>query len=101
MAGGLKVEDPAVDLAVVLAVVSSLEEKPISSQIAFAGEVGLGGEVRAVAKIEQRIAEAKKLGYKQIYVSRFNFKKESEWEQFDIKVIPVATLDDVFIKLFT
>lgn len=101
VAGGLKVEDPAVDLAVVLAVVSSLEEKPISSQIAFAAEIGLGGEVRAVSKIEQRIAEATKLGYKQIYVSKFNFKTTTEFQKFNIKVIPVATLDDIFLQLFT
>jgi DNA repair protein RadA/Sms len=64
IAGGLKVEDPSIDLAVLCALLSSYEDVPLSSRVCFAGEVGLSGEIRAVNRIEQRIAEAEKLGLK-------------------------------------
>jgi len=74
MAGGITVEDPAIDLAICVSILSSLEEKPISDKICFAAEVGLGGELRAVNRIEQRISEAEKLGFHEIYISRFSQK---------------------------
>ncbi len=95
VAGGLKVEDPAIDLAVCVAVVSSYEDVSVASSIAFAAEVGLGGEVRAVTRIEQRIAEAQKLGFKQIYVSKYNLKG-LETKNFNIGIRPVTKLDEVF-----
>ena len=64
IAGGLKVEDPSIDLAVLCALLSSYEDVPIQPHICFAGEVGLSGEIRAVNRIEQRIAEAEKLALK-------------------------------------
>ncbi len=70
MAGGIKVEDPAIDLAVCISIISSMEEIAISDKICFAAEVGLGGELRAVNRIEQRISEAEKLGFQEIYVSK-------------------------------
>jgi DNA repair protein RadA/Sms len=76
IAGGLKVEDPAIDLAIVAALMSSYSDVPISMKTAFAGEVGLSGEVRAINKIEQRIAEAEKLGFEEIYISKYNFGNE-------------------------
>jgi len=97
--GGLKVEDPSLDLAICISMVSSYEDQPISSKICFAGEVGLGGEVRAVHKIENRISEAEKLGFEEIFVSKYNLKSIKS-EQFNIKVRPVAKLDEIFLQLF-
>jgi DNA repair protein RadA/Sms len=62
IAGGLKIEDPSMDLAIILALLSSFEDLPLPQGICFAGEVGLNGEIRAVNRIQQRIAEAEKLG---------------------------------------
>lgn len=74
IAGGIRVSDPAMDLGVVMAVLSSNMDAPISQEVAFAGEVGLSGEIRAVSRIEQRIFEAEKLGFKQIFVPTGNKK---------------------------
>jgi DNA repair protein RadA/Sms len=95
IAGGLKVEDPAIDMAVCAAIVSSYEDIAIPSTVAFAAEIGLGGEVRAVSRIEQRIAEAQKLGFKEIFVSKYNLKGV-ESSDYKIKIRPVAKLDEVF-----
>ena len=98
IAGGLKVEDPAIDLAVCASLVSSLKDVNISSRTAFAGEVGLGGEIRAVNRIENRISEAEKLGFEQIYISKYN-KKGLDFSQYKIDVRPVSKLEEVFMKL--
>ncbi|MCL4640910.1 MAG: DNA repair protein RadA, partial [Olivibacter sp.] len=74
IAGGLRVEDPAIDLAVIVAILSSQQDIAVPTHIAFAGEVGLSGEIRAVNRIEQRIAEAEKLGFEEIYISKYNNK---------------------------
>lgn len=95
IAGGLRVEDPAIDLAVCAAVVSSYEDIAIPPSVAFAAEVGLGGEVRAVSRIESRIAEAEKLGFKQIFISKFNMKG-LDTRGFTINIKPVSRLDEVF-----
>jgi len=68
------VEDPSSDLAVISALLSSYEDVPLQQNICFAGEVGLNGEIRAINKIDQRIAEAEKLGFEKIIVSKFNKK---------------------------
>lgn len=72
IAGGLKVEDPSIDLAVLCALLSSYEDVSLSHHICFAGEIGLSGEIRAVNRIDQRIAEAEKLGFEKIIVSKYN-----------------------------
>ena len=72
MAGGLRVTDPACDLAVVCAVLSSNFDFPISSDICFAGEVGLSGEIRPVNQTDRRVTEASRLGFKKIYISSFS-----------------------------
>ena len=69
MAGGIRVDDPAIDMAVICAALSSSEDYPIPAKTCFAGEVGLSGEIRPVTRIEQRIREAEKLGFEDIYVS--------------------------------
>lgn len=100
IAGGFKVEDPAIDLGVCASIASSYEDKPIPSHICFAGEVGLGGEIRAVNRIENRISEAEKLGFKQIYISKYN-KKGLDLDKFKMKVITVTKMEDVFNHLFS
>lgn len=98
VAGGLRVEDPAIDLAVVTSIASSFEDSFVPPSVCFAGEVGLGGEVRAVSRIEGRIAEAEKLGFKKIFISKYN-TKGLIFKSYDIKIIPVAKLDEVFGEL--
>ncbi len=97
--GGLKIEDPAIDLAVCASIISSYEDAIIPAYTCFAGEVGLGGEIRAVHKIEQRILEAEKLGFKKIYVSRFSFKSISTLP-FKIEIKAVGKLEELFMDLF-
>ena len=99
MAGGIKVEDPAIDLAVCGSIISSLEEISVSDKACFAAEVGLGGELRAVNRLDNRIAEAEKLGFKEIYVSKFGMKG-IEVGNYKIAIKPFARLTDVFSDLF-
>ena len=98
IAGGLKVEDPAIDLAVCASLVSSLKDISIPSRIAFAGEVGLGGEIRAVNRIENRISEAEKLGFQEIYISKYN-KKGLDLSLYKIEIKAVSKLEEVFSRL--
>ncbi|MCF8302436.1 MAG: DNA repair protein RadA [Bacteroidales bacterium] len=99
IAGGLRVDDPATDLAIVSAILSSSEDIPISQKYCFAAEVGLSGEIRSVNRIEQRISEADKLGFERIFISRFNFKG-LEQNKFNIELVPVGKIEEVVGKLF-
>jgi DNA repair protein RadA/Sms len=99
IAGGLKIEDPAIDLAVCASIVSSFEEMPIPSHICFAAEVGLGGEIRAVNRVENRISEAEKLGFKEIYISKYN-KKGLDTSNYKIEIKSFSKIADVFSELF-
>ncbi len=99
IAGGIKINDPALDLAICMAVFSSYEEVEIPSDVCFSAEIGLGSEVRAVNRIENRISEAEKLGFSKIYISKYNLKglKPSD---YDIEIISVSKLNQVFGSLF-
>jgi DNA repair protein RadA/Sms len=99
MAGGIKVEDPAIDLAVCVSIVSSFEELPVSDKFCFAAEIGLGGELRAVNRIDQRISEAEKLGFTEIYISRYS-KKSVDLKKTKITVKSFGKLTEVFQDLF-
>lgn len=99
IAGGIKVEDPSIDLAVICALLSSYEDIPLPPHICFAGEVGLNGEIRAVNKIEQRIAEAEKLGFEKIFVSKYN-KKSFNPQAYKIQVVALGRVDEVYQQLF-
>jgi DNA repair protein RadA/Sms len=99
IAGGLKIEDPSIDLAVLVALLSSFEDVAMPHDTCFAGEVGLSGEIRAVNRIEQRIAEAEKLGFKKIIVSKYNQKAMSK-QKFDIEVVTMGRVDEVYRSLF-
>jgi DNA repair protein RadA/Sms len=99
IAGGLKVEDPSIDLAMVCALLSSYEDIPVPQHICFAGEVGLSGEIRAVNRIEQRIAEAEKLGFQKIILSKYNQKAIGK-QQYGIEVVPLSKVEEVYQYLF-
>lgn len=99
IAGGLRVEDPAIDLAVMAAVLSSSEDVPLDGRTAFAAEVGLSGEVRAVNRVEARIAEADKLGFDRIFISKYS-AKGLDLGKYKVEVVPVATIGELYKKLF-
>jgi DNA repair protein RadA/Sms len=99
MAGGIKVEDPAIDLAICISIISSMEEIAVSDKACFAAEVGLGGELRAVNRIEQRISEAEKLGFQEIYISKFS-NKAVDLKKTKIAVKSFGKLTEVFQDLF-
>jgi DNA repair protein RadA/Sms len=99
IAGGLKIEDPSLDLAVILALLSSYEDIPLPQGICFAGEVGLNGEIRAVNRIQQRIAEAEKLGFEKIIISGFN-TKGIDTKKHSIEIIPVERVDEAYRLFF-
>ena len=95
--GGIKVDDPSIDLAVVCAILSSNEDCAIPDKICLAGEVGLSGEIRPATRIEQRILEAEKLGFEQIFISQYN---KVEKGKFAIKVMEFGTVEEVYQTLF-
>lgn len=99
VAGGLKVSDPAIDMAVVAALLSSLEDVAMPSNVCFAGEIGLSGEIRSVQRIEQRIQEANRLGFEKIYVSKFNMKGIDP-ANYDIEIVPLSKVEQLFEDLF-
>lgn len=97
IAGGLRVDDPALDLAVVAAVLSSGQDLPLDPKTGFAAEVGLTGEIRPVSRLDQRLAEAAKLGFEQVFISRYGIKEVQE--KYQNMIVPVATLFDLFQKI--
>jgi DNA repair protein RadA/Sms len=104
--GGIRVEDPAIDLGLAAAIISSHEDIPIPFKTCFAGEIGLSGEIRAVNRIEQRIAEAQKLGFEQIFISKYNMptaakdKNRLDLSRYTIDVKVVGRIEEVFGLLF-
>ncbi|GAA4929456.1 DNA repair protein RadA [Mucilaginibacter defluvii] len=103
--GGIRVEDPAIDLGLAAAIISSHEDIPIATKVCFAGEIGLSGEIRAVNRVEQRIAEAQKLGFEQIFISKYNLpkagdKKRIDFSRYTIDVKTVGNIEEVFTLLF-
>lgn len=90
IAGGIKVEEPAIDLAVCLAIISAFKNKPIDSSLVAFGEVGLGGEIRNVGQIDKRIIEAKKLGFKKIIIPQTNV----EFSDQEIEIVQVKNLNE-------
>ena len=100
IAGGLKVQDTAIDFSIVAALISSLHNIPVSNKICFAGEIGLTGEVRAVNRIEQRVEEAARLGFQQMYISKYNLKGLSKAHS-KIELSPVSKIEDLISDLFS
>lgn len=99
IAGGLKVSDPAIDLALIAGVLSSAFDTAIASTTCFAAEVGLSGEIRPVSRLEQRIAEAQKLGMEHIYVSKYNLKGLNV-KNFHIDIVAVGRIEELVRSLF-
>jgi DNA repair protein RadA/Sms len=97
--GGIRTEDPAVDLGIICAILSSDLDMPIPAKTCFAGEVGLSGEIRPVGRIEQRIAEADRMGFAQILISEYNIKGLNT-AKFGIRVIPVKKIEEAFRVLY-
>ncbi|WP_297515238.1 DNA repair protein RadA [Flavobacterium sp.] len=95
--GGISVDDPAIDLAVVGAILSSNEDIAVGKEVCFAGEVGLSGEIRPVNRIEQRIQEAEKLGFTTIFVSKYN---KVTLPNLNIRVVLVSKIEEVVSELF-
>ena len=95
--GGISVDDPAIDLAVVAAILSSNEDIPVGKDFCFAGEVGLSGEIRPVNRVEQRIQEAEKLGFRTIFISKYN-KVATKFP--GINVVLVSKIEEVVSELF-
>ncbi|MBU1369822.1 MAG: DNA repair protein RadA [Bacteroidetes bacterium] len=99
IAGGIRVDDPAIDLSVIASILSSSEDIPIDSKDCFAAEVGLSGEIRAVNRIEARIAEADKLGFERIFISKYNHKG-LDTVKYKIEIVAVASVNQLFEALF-
>ena len=99
IAGGIKIEDPGVDLALVCAILSSNEDLAIPQNYCFAGEVGLTGEIRPVNRIEQRISEADKLGFSKIFISGYNLKGVERMKT-KIEIVSVSKMEEVFSSIF-
>ncbi len=97
IAGGLRVDDPAIDLAVIAAVLSSGQDAPLNPKDCFAAEVGLTGEIRPVSRLEQRLAEAEKLGFEHVFVSKYGLKGIPA--KYNSKIVAVGNLFELFQKI--
>ena len=99
-------EDPAIDLGLAAAIISSHQDIAVPFKTCFAGEIGLSGEIRAVNRVEQRIAEAQKLGFEQIFISKYNLpsggqdKKGIDLSRYKIDIKIVSRIEEVFELLF-
>lgn len=99
LTGGIRVDDPALDLAVVSAILSSAEDAPVDPGICFSAEVGLTGEIRPVNRIEQRIAEAQKLGFHTLFTSGYNLRG-LDLSKFRIKVLGLTRMGELYREIF-
>jgi len=99
IAGGIKVIDPAIDLAIISAVLSSNLDIPVPREVCFAGETGLSGEIRPVSRIEQRIREASKMGFKKIYISKYH--RNISLKGTDIEIVTVGKIEHLVKGLFS
>ena len=99
IAGGLKVNDPAIDLPVISAILSSNMDAAIEPEVCMAGEIGLSGEIRPVNRIEQRIGEAEKLGFKRFLLPKYNLQG-IDTKKLKIELVPVRKVEEAFRALF-
>ncbi|OUU46954.1 MAG: DNA repair protein RadA [Flavobacteriaceae bacterium TMED68] len=95
--GGISIDDPALDLAVIVSILSSYHDIEVSEKYCFAAEIGLSGEIRPVPKVEQRIQEAAKLGYESVFISKFS---KIDNQNLLVKVIPISKIQDLVSHLF-
>jgi len=99
IAGGLKVNDPAIDLSIIMALLSSFEDIAIPMLSTYTGEIGLSGEIRQVNRISQRVAEADKLGFKKIFIPKTQLKSLNK-SNLNIEIIAVESVDEIYKKIF-
>ncbi len=99
IAGGLRVDDPAIDLGVISAILSSATDIPVGEGICFAGELGLSGEIRPVNRLEQRLSEAEKLGFNKMIISKYS-KKSIDFKRFSIELTFVSKVQEIPRLLF-
>jgi len=99
LAGGIKINDPSIDLSIVAALISSLEDTTIEDGICFCGEVGLSGEIRSVNRLDQRIQEADRMGFKEMYISKFN-TKGINFAKYKINITPIGKVEELYELLF-
>jgi DNA repair protein RadA/Sms len=99
LAGGIKVVDPAIDLAIISSILSSNLDITIPREDCFSAEVGLSGEIRPVSRIEQRIREASKMGFKKIFISKFH--KGIPLKGLEIETVPVGKIEHLVRGLFS
>ncbi|MCX6281025.1 MAG: DNA repair protein RadA [Bacteroidetes bacterium] len=99
IAGGIEVDDPAIDLAIVAAILSSNQDEPIDTKTCFAAEVGLSGEIRPINRIEQRVSEAEKLGFERIFISKYN-SRALDKSRYAIEIVQVSKVQEVYKALF-
>jgi DNA repair protein RadA/Sms len=99
IAGGIKVDDPAIDLAVAMAVLSSNADLAIPKTTAFAAEIGLSGEIRAVNRLEQRLSEVAKLGYEKVIIS--SFSKGIDFKKNNIEIVRCSKIEEVVKNVFS
>ncbi|MEZ4910744.1 MAG: DNA repair protein RadA [Saprospiraceae bacterium] len=99
LTGGIKIMDPSIDLAIIAALISSLQGIHVSKKLCFAGEVGLSGEIRPVTRIDQRIQEASRLGFEKIYISKYKAEALKN-KKFDVEVILLSKVDDLLTEIF-
>jgi DNA repair protein RadA/Sms len=100
LTGGIRIEDPALDLAIMAAILSSAEDQPIGGKTAFSGEVGLTGEIRPVNRIESRINEAEKLGFKTLFLPSYNLKGLNV-QQYSIALKGIDRIGQLYHQLFS
>ena len=100
LVGGLKVDDPALDLSIICSIASSTMDKPVDKSVVLCGEVGLAGEVRSINRIEHRLYEAQSLGFKTALIPSSNLKKSMDKLKLDIELKPISYLKEAFQQLF-
>ncbi len=99
IAGGLKITDPSIDLAVVTALISSLQDIYVDKKICFAGEIGLSGEIRPVSRVEQRIQEADRMGFDQVFISSYK-SEQLEKKKYKIQIKTISKIEDLLEQIF-
>lgn len=99
LAGGIRVDDPALDLAIISALISSLQDISVPQDVCFAAEVGLSGEIRSVSRIEQRIQEADRLGFQKIFISKYN-TKGLDTSRYNIQIHTIGKIEELYRALF-
>ena len=100
LVGGLKVDDPALDLSIISSIASSTMDKPVDKGVVLCGEVGLAGEVRSINRIEHRLMEAQSLGFKTALIPSSSLKKSIKKLKLDIELKPVGYVKEAFQQLF-